>query len=58
LQAEQIARELSQGGELHVAPDSELVALISYLQRLGKPGAPPPSEVLDLKVSMREKGGL
>jgi cytochrome c oxidase cbb3-type subunit I/II len=57
LQAEQIARELTQGGE-HVAPDSELVALISYLQRLGKPGAPPPSEVLDLKVSMREKGGL
>jgi cytochrome c oxidase cbb3-type subunit I/II len=57
-QAEQIARELTQGGELHVSPDSELVALISYLQRLGKPGAPPPSEVLDMKVSMREKGGL
>jgi cytochrome c oxidase cbb3-type subunit I/II len=41
--AKQITQELTQGGEQDVHIDSELVALISYLQRLGKPGQPPPS---------------
>jgi cytochrome c oxidase cbb3-type subunit I/II len=38
-QAEAIATELIKGGERNVMVDSELVALIGYLQRLGKPGA-------------------
>jgi hypothetical protein len=37
--------------------DSELVALISYLQRLGKPGAQPGGVPAKLEVSMREQGG-
>jgi cytochrome c oxidase cbb3-type subunit I/II len=56
-QAEQIAAELVQGGERNVAADSELVALISYLQRLGKPGAPPPANTEQIKVSMQQNGG-
>jgi cytochrome c oxidase cbb3-type subunit I/II len=56
-QAEQIVAELVQGGETHVAVDSELVALISYLQRLGKPGAQPGGAPVKLEVSMREQGG-
>ncbi len=41
-QAKQIAAELVELGERSVVPESELVALIAYLQRLGKPpkGAP------------------
>ncbi len=51
---EQIAAELAQSGEKNVAPDSELVALISFLQRLGKPGATPPSGIAaPLRVSTR-----
>jgi cytochrome c oxidase cbb3-type subunit I/II len=57
-QAEQIAAELVQGGERNVAADSELVALIGYLQRLGKPGAPPPANTEQIKVSMQQNGGL
>jgi cytochrome c oxidase cbb3-type subunit I/II len=56
-QAEQIVAELVQGGEKNVAADSELVALISYLQRLGKPGAAPPASTLEIEVSMRSNGG-
>jgi cytochrome c oxidase cbb3-type subunit I/II len=56
--ATQIARELTQSGERDVQVDSELVALISYLQRLGKPGAAPPSEKQrPLQVSMDVTGG-
>ncbi len=54
LLAQQITQELAQSGETNVAPDSELVALISFLQRLGKPGLAPPSGVeAPLKVSLR-----
>jgi cytochrome c oxidase cbb3-type subunit I/II len=56
IQAEEIAAELAQGGEKNVAPDSELVALISYLQRLGKPGAPPPENPSRVRVSMQQEG--
>jgi cytochrome c oxidase cbb3-type subunit I/II len=43
-QAEAITRELTQLGERSVLPNSELVALIGYLQRLGKPGAQPAAD--------------
>jgi cytochrome c oxidase cbb3-type subunit I/II len=52
-QADQIVAELAQGGEKGVAADSELVALISYLQRLGRPGAPPPETLAPVQVSMQ-----
>ncbi|MFM2416610.1 MAG: hypothetical protein RL385_1333 [Pseudomonadota bacterium] len=55
-QGEQIAAELVKSGESDVQADSELVALISYLQRLGKPGIAPPSGGSPVRVSMH--GGL
>jgi len=55
-QGEQIAAELVKSGETDVQADSELVALISYLQRLGKPGIAPPSGGSPVRVSMH--GGL
>jgi hypothetical protein len=48
---------LAQGGETGVAADSELVALIAYLQRLGKPGAPPPENAAPVQVSLNGQGG-
>jgi hypothetical protein len=45
-----------KSGESDVQADSELVALISYLQRLGKPGIAPPSGGSPVRVSMH--GGL
>jgi cytochrome c oxidase cbb3-type subunit I/II len=55
-QAEQISVELVQGGERNVVPNSELIALISYLQRLGRaPRAP--AEPAPVQVSMQQKGG-
>jgi cytochrome c oxidase cbb3-type subunit I/II len=56
-QADGIARELTQGGERDVLANSELVALISFLQRLGhipEPGSPGSKPV---QVSM-QAGGL
>jgi cytochrome c oxidase cbb3-type subunit I/II len=50
--SEEIAAELTKQGEANVKPDSELVALISYLQRLGKPGVTPPSGTA-VKVSLQ-----
>jgi cytochrome c oxidase cbb3-type subunit I/II len=41
-QGQRIAEELAQGG-VTVAPDSEIVALIAYLQSLGLK-APPPDD--------------
>jgi len=52
-QGEEIAAELTKAGEVNVKPDSELVALISYLQRLGKPGIAPPSGNAPVRVSMQ-----
>jgi cytochrome c oxidase cbb3-type subunit I/II len=54
-QAEAIASELTQGGEHDVIANSELIALISYLQRLGQSGAAKPSEK-PVEVSMQEGG--
>ncbi|HEY6880112.1 MAG TPA: cytochrome-c oxidase, cbb3-type subunit II, partial [Polyangiales bacterium] len=54
-QGEEIARELAQSGERDVRADSELVALISYLQRLGKPVRRAPAKGGPVQVSM--KGG-
>jgi cytochrome c oxidase cbb3-type subunit I/II len=39
-QSTEIAKDLEQNG-VSVAPDAEIVALIAYLQRLGKAGSPP-----------------
>jgi cytochrome c oxidase cbb3-type subunit I/II len=39
-QARAIARELAAEGGIDIAPDSKLLALIAYLQRLGRPPAP------------------
>ncbi|MFT3924170.1 MAG: cytochrome-c oxidase, cbb3-type subunit I [Myxococcales bacterium] len=55
-QANAITRELKTSGEVDVAPNSELVALIAYLQRLGKPGAKPPAGDSDLLVDGRKAG--
>jgi len=53
-QAQTIADDLKQNGE-QVAPDSDLVALIAYLQRLGqKPSEPKPAGV---NVSLNAHGG-
>jgi cytochrome c oxidase cbb3-type subunit I/II len=56
-QSEAIALELTQGGERNVVPNSELVALISYLQRLGKEPAPAAPSQGKEPISMRQ-GGL
>jgi cytochrome c oxidase cbb3-type subunit I/II len=55
-QGEAIAAELTQGGERNVVADSELVALISYLQRLGKEPEPAPKNQGPGPVSMRQGG--
>jgi cytochrome c oxidase cbb3-type subunit I/II len=52
LQGEQIASELTASGEKDVRADSELVALISYLQRLGKPVKRAPAQAAPVEVSM------
>jgi cytochrome c oxidase cbb3-type subunit I/II len=57
-QANAIVAELTNSGERSVVPNSELVALISYLQRLGKPGqAPGEASKAPIQVSMRKEGG-
>jgi len=55
-QAAEIVAELTANGERGAVANSELVALISYLQRLGKPPteAPPGNGA---KVSMNRTGG-
>ncbi|HTU61802.1 MAG TPA: cytochrome-c oxidase, cbb3-type subunit II, partial [Polyangiales bacterium] len=55
-QAAVIAAELTAGGERAVRANSELVALISYLQRLGKKPAPTNPSDKPLQVSMQEGG--
>jgi cytochrome c oxidase cbb3-type subunit I/II len=55
-QAERISTELVQGGERDVVPNSELIALISYLQRLGRPPQAP-AEPAPVQVSMQREGG-
>ncbi len=57
-QATQIALELTKSGERNVVPNSELVALISYLQRLGKPVQTKPEETRPLQASRQKAGGL
>jgi cytochrome c oxidase cbb3-type subunit I/II len=55
-QARSVVQELAQSGQADVPEDSEMVALISYLQRLGKvPAAPETDANGKLRVSM--KGG-
>ncbi len=49
-QAAEVTADLAQNGA-KVSPDSELVALIAYLQRLGK-NAPPPAPAKTQTVSM------
>jgi cytochrome c oxidase cbb3-type subunit I/II len=56
-QAEEIARELTQGGERGVVANSELIALISYLQRLGHIPEPSTPSGKPVQVSM-QGGGL
>ncbi|HEX6243000.1 MAG TPA: cytochrome-c oxidase, cbb3-type subunit I [Polyangiales bacterium] len=56
-QSDAIALELTQGGERNVIPNSELVALISYLQRLGKEPTPAAPNQGKEPISMRQ-GGL
>jgi cytochrome c oxidase cbb3-type subunit I/II len=57
-QAEGIAKELASTGERDVVVDSELVALISYLQRLGKlPTAPAPKSDRPLTAGLTQEGG-
>jgi cytochrome c oxidase cbb3-type subunit I/II len=41
-QAEAIAADLAAAGKVTIAPDREIIALIAYLQRLGKPPVSPP----------------
>jgi cytochrome c oxidase cbb3-type subunit I/II len=56
-QAETIVASLAAGGQTGVAADSELVALISYLQRLGKADQKPPTNGEGkIEVSMNEGG--
>jgi cytochrome c oxidase cbb3-type subunit I/II len=50
-QAGEIAAQLVQAGERNVVANSELVALISYLQRLGKPNQAAPAAP-GVRVSM------
>jgi cytochrome c oxidase cbb3-type subunit I/II len=52
-QGEQIAADLAKEG-VTVAPDTQMVAVISYLQRLGKKSSAPPSKATET-VSMEEK---
>lgn len=57
-QAEGIVKELASTGERDVKPDSELVALISYLQRLGKiPTKAAPASDRPLEAKAEPKGG-
>jgi cytochrome c oxidase cbb3-type subunit I/II len=56
-QAEGIAIELTQGGEHNVVANSELIALIGYLQRLGRNQAPATPGPKPVQVSMQQ-GGL
>jgi len=49
-QAEEIARDL-EDNQVHVQADTELVALIAYLQRLGRAPAPKPAPPAALPVS-------
>ncbi|MDB4988898.1 MAG: Cytochrome c oxidase subunit CcoN, partial [Myxococcaceae bacterium] len=56
-QAAGIVKELASSGEQNVSPDSELVALISYLQRLGRlPGKPALVDQVPLAVKLPEGG--
>ena len=43
-QGESIAANLKKSGDIDIAPDSEMVALIAYLQRLGKHPEPAKTE--------------
>jgi cytochrome c oxidase cbb3-type subunit I/II len=47
--AARLAGELKAEGGVEVAPDSELVALIAYLQRLGRVPADAPSAVAEIE---------
>jgi cytochrome c oxidase cbb3-type subunit I/II len=53
-QADGIATELTQGGERNVHPNSELIALISYLQRLGRTVEPQKLSPTPVRVSMQQ----
>jgi cytochrome c oxidase cbb3-type subunit I/II len=53
LQGEQIAADLAKEG-VTVAPDTQMVAVISYLQRLGKKSSAPPAKSGEA-VSLQEK---
>jgi cytochrome c oxidase cbb3-type subunit I/II len=56
-QAQAIANELRRGGERNVVVNSELIALIGYLQRLGRNVPPPSPAPKPVQVSMQQ-GGL
>jgi cytochrome c oxidase cbb3-type subunit I/II len=56
-QGNEIAAELVASGERDVRSDSELVALISFLQRLGKPVKKAPANGSPIQVSMQSQGG-
>jgi cytochrome c oxidase cbb3-type subunit I/II len=55
-QADGIANELTLGGERNVRPNSELIALIGYLQRLGRAVEPQSPSAAPVQVSMQQGG--